>query len=145
MSARLFARRTLLTLAVASGAFGLSSCRKKSPSPVSGDMTAIVMVTNRGFYDVNVYAVRTAGVAGRRLATVTGGSSATLRVRESDQQPGGGVTLQLRAIGSRMNWTSPTLNLGFGVIGRLDIASNSGGDLSRTMFYMISQEQPGAL
>ncbi|BAH40247.1 MAG TPA: hypothetical protein DGD08_11135 [Gemmatimonas aurantiaca] len=144
MSASWFTRRTLLTLAVGAGVFGFSGCRKNAPAPVSGDMTAIVVVTNRGFYDVNVYAIRSAGVVGRRLGTISGGSGATLRIRESDQQPGGGVTLQLRAIGARSTWTSPTLNLGFGVVGRLDIASSSGGDLSRTMFYSLSQ-QPGTL
>lgn len=145
MSARLFTRRALLTLAVAAGVSGFSGCRKNGPTPVSGDMTAIVIVSNRGFYDVNVYAIRTAGVIGRRLATISGGSTGTtLRIREADQQPGGGVTLQLRAIGARSTWISPTLNLGFGVVGRLEIASTGGGDLSQTMFYSLSQ-QPGTL
>ncbi|HEY0931822.1 MAG TPA: hypothetical protein VGE27_18005 [Gemmatimonas sp.] len=144
MSAKSLSRRALLCLALATGALGLSSCRKNAPPPSSGDMTAIIVATNRGFYDVNVYAVRSAGVQGRRLATVQGGGSATFRVRESDQQPGGGVTLQLRAIGGRAVWISPTLNLGFGTAGRLDIVSNTGGDLRQTMFYMISSQQPGA-
>jgi len=143
MPAPFLSRRALLCLAVTTGVLGLAGCRKNAPPAASGDMTAVVVVTNRGFYDVNVYAVRSAGMAGRRLATVQGGTGTTLRVRESDQQPGGGVTLQLRAIGSRATWTSPTLNLGFGVAGRLDIVSNSGGDLRQTMFYMVSQ-QPGA-
>lgn len=138
MSVTLSARRTLLAFAVVAGALGLSSCRKSAPSS-SGSMGAIVLVNNRGFYDVNIYAIRAVGVTGRRLATVQGGSTATLRIMEMDQQPGGGVMLNLRAIGARATWTTPLLNIGFGSVGRLDIQSTSGGDLSQSMFYLSTQ------
>lgn len=113
----------------------LSGCFKRGGA-VGDGLSAIVVVTNRGFYDVNIYAVRVVGVAGRRLATVAGGSTATIRVPEADQQPGNGVMLELRAVGSRSNWFTPLLTIIPGTSARLDIASGVGGDLSQSQFYL---------
>lgn len=140
MLVRLPPRRALLALAILVGTLGLPACRKGAPAGSGGDMGTIILVTNRGYYDVNVYAIRAVGVTGRRLATVTGGSNATLRVREIDQQPGGGVMLSLRAIGARATWTTPVLNVGFGSVARLDIRSASGGDLSQSQFYLATPQ-----
>ncbi len=136
MSAMRITRRALLAMGLALGALGIGGCIRQGASGGSGELSTLILVDNRGYWDVNVYAIRSSGGAGRRLGTVQGGSKTTLRVPSTDQQPGGGVMLSLRAIGSPYSWTSPLLVVGFGSVARLDIMSTSGGDLSQTQFYL---------
>lgn len=119
-----------------------SGCFKSRGAVDLEGLSAIVLVTNRGFYDVNIYAIRSVGVSGHRLATVAGGTTVTVRVPESDQQPGNGVMLNLRAVGSRLSWTTPLITFNPGSVARLDIASSSGGDLSQSQFYLIPTPRP---
>jgi hypothetical protein len=89
-------------------------------------------VDNRGYYDVTVYAVRSAGSSGTRLGNVSGGSSGTLFVRITDLQPGGRLVVRLRALGTRRSWTSPAVSVADGLRARLSVMSSNSGDMSQS-------------
>jgi len=92
-------------------------------------------VTNSGFFDVNVYVVRSSASTAVRLGTVSGGSSSTFKVAETHLQPGHAMVVQVRTIGSNASWTSPSLVIGRSTIARLDVVTASNGGLSQTQFY----------
>jgi hypothetical protein len=98
--------------------------------------TITLVVQNRGYFDVNVHVMRSPMTIGSRLGTVTGGSTQTFRVRETDLQPGGLMVLQVRAIGGRSTWTSPGLTVNIGSVARLDVIATSSGNLSQSQFYL---------
>jgi hypothetical protein len=95
------------------------------------------VVENRGYYDVNVYVVRTEGTRGARLGTVNGGATVTFKVRETDLQAGGLLQLQARAIGGRSIWSSPTLFVSTGMVVKLDLIAIGTTDLSQSQIYII--------
>ena len=99
--------------------------------------TVSLVVENRGYYDVNVYVVRSEGTRGARLGTVNGGSTVTFKVRETDLQAGGLLQLQARAIGGRSTWSSPTLFVSAGGVVKLDLIAIGTTDLSQSQIYII--------
>ncbi len=99
--------------------------------------TVTLIVENRGYYDVNVYVVRSEGARGARLGTVNGGATVTLTVRETDLQAGGLLQLQARAIGGRSGWTSPSLYVSAGGVVKLDLIAIGTTDLSQSQIYII--------
>jgi hypothetical protein len=119
----------------------LASCKKKegeqAPSP-SGPFTVYVMVSNQGFFDVNVYLMRAQDAFGRRLGTVSGNNTATFRFQDTELQAGGRLQVGARAIGSRSSWVSPTLSVGPGNVARLQLISSPSGDLGRSQFFLES-------
>ena len=94
-----------------------------------------LMVHNNGFFDVDVSAVQSGGGNGARLGTVTGNSTASLSVRQTDLQTGGILVLRLHAIGTNRSWVSPAVSVGPETHPRLDIYSDAGGNLSRSVLY----------
>ena len=112
-----------------------TACFSKNASGAGGQDTVILVANNRGFYDVNVYAVRTAQALGRRLGTVTGNSTATLKVPVSELQPGGMLVVQVRSVGGRFSWFSPAVQLGTGIIARLDVIQTANGALTQSQMY----------
>ena len=112
-----------------------SACFKGKPSVGTGDERIVLLVSNRGYFDINIYAVRSTVVAGRRLGTVTGNTTATLMVPSTELQPGGQLALMVRAIGSRSSWMSPLVAVGPGVIARLDVYATNAGDLSQSQLF----------
>lgn len=116
----------------------LSACRfGKLGGRGSPQGTVSLVVENRGYYDVNVYVVRTEGVRGVRLGTVNGGATVTFKVRETDLQAGGLLQLQARAIGGRSTWSSPTLFVSNGMVVKLDLIAIGTTDLSQSQLYII--------
>lgn len=105
---------------------------KSAPEPAE---RITLVVSNRGYFDVNVYALRSTVVAGRRIGTVTGNTSTTLFVPSTELQPGGQLALLVRAIGSRSSWMSPLVSVGPGVVARLDIYTTNAGDLSQSQLF----------
>lgn len=105
---------------------------------VSGAMapTVSLVVDNRGYFDVNVYVVRTPGSRGRRVGNVVGGATEFFRIRESELQAGGQLVLQVRAIAGRSAWTSPSVSVNVGAVARLDVYSSPSGDLASSQFYL---------
>jgi hypothetical protein len=126
-------RRTALLLLLGTLA-GTSACFSKGASG-SGQQSVILIANNRGFYDVNVYAVRSAQTLGRRLGTVTGNSSSTLKVPTTELQPGGMLVVQVRSVGGRFTWYSPAVQLGTGVVARLDVIQTANGSLGQSQMY----------
>ena len=94
-----------------------------------------LMVHNNGFFDVDVSAVQSGGGNGARLGTVTGNSTMSLSVRQTDLQTGGILVLRLHAIGTNRSWVSPAVAVGPETHPRLDIYSDAGGNLSRSVLY----------
>jgi hypothetical protein len=92
-------------------------------------------VHNNGYFDVDVSAVQSGGGSGGRLGTVTGNSSASLLVRQTDLQTGGILVLRLHAIGTNRSWVSPAVTVGPETHPRLDIYADASGNLSRSVLY----------
>lgn len=108
----------------------------------TGTMSVILNVNNRSFFDVNIYVLRSPGGAGRRMGTVSGGSAATLRIPETELQPGGRLQLSVRAISGRATWISPSVSVSTRVIARLDVNATNSGDLTQSQLY-VQQEGDG--
>lgn len=94
-----------------------------------------LMVHNNGFFDVDVSAVQSGGGNGARLGTVTGNSTASLSIRQTDLQTGGVLVLRLHAIGTSRSWVLPSVSVGSETHPRLDIYSDASGNLSRSVIY----------
>jgi hypothetical protein len=99
--------------------------------------TITLMVENSGYADVNMFAVRSEGLRGVRLGTVTGNTTVTFRVRETNLQPGGLLQLQARPIGGRVTWTSPTLTVTTGSVVKLDLIALGSTDFTRSQLYLL--------
>lgn len=103
----------------------------------------MLVVRNQGYFDVNVYVLQSASGAGIRLATVTGNSSATIKVPPNDLQLGYMLVVRLHAIGSRYWWDSPSVTMDAQSIAHLDITSDPDGNLSRSSLYTSSADTTG--
>jgi len=130
---RVVSRRMALLMltSVLSGATG---CFSKGVAG-SSQPTVILLANNRGFYDVNVYSVRSGQTAGRRLGTVTGNSTTTLKVPMSELQPGNMLVVQVRSVGGRYTWYSPAVQMGSGIVARLDVVQTANGSLGQSQMY----------
>lgn len=122
--------RPFVLLLVALSGFG---CYKNAPGNSSG--AVVMIVNNRGFFDVNVFSVRTTGASNRRLALVNGNSQRTIMVPETELQPGGTLQVAIRAVAGRVGWLSPALQVGPGIVARLEIITTAGGDVSQSQFF----------
>ncbi|MBX9857947.1 MAG: hypothetical protein K2Y26_20655 [Gemmatimonadaceae bacterium] len=108
-------------------------CYKNTGSGNSGSV--VMIVNNRGFFDVNVFSVRATGASNRRLGLVNGNSQRTIMVPESELQPGGMLQVAVRAVAGRVGWISPALQVGPGIVARLEIITTAGGDVSQSQFF----------
>ena len=131
-----FAALLLCALGLGTGCFRNKSLAGGAPE------RAVLFVNNRGYFDVAVYAIRFVGELGHRVGNVPGNTQQTVFVPASDLLPGGQLMLSVRAIGSRFSWTSPTVNVGPGIIARLDVYSTNAGDLSQSQLYTFLQPPP---
>ncbi|AMW05955.1 hypothetical protein [Gemmatimonas phototrophica] len=132
-TSRRTSRRSALLLLLGALA-GTTACFSKGASG-SGQPSVILIANNRGFYDVNIYSVRSGQTQGRRLATVTGNSTQTIKVPVTELQPGSMLSVQVRSVGGRYSWISPTVQMGPGVIARLDVIQTANGTLSQSQMY----------
>lgn len=112
----------------------LPSCRRGVPGPSAPAVTLVV--ENRGYFDVNVFAMRSPMTRGRRLGSVTGGMTQTFRVPETELQPGGLMVVQVRTIAGRSVWNSPRLAVNPGSVARLDVIATSNGSMIQSQFYI---------
>ncbi|WP_396214506.1 hypothetical protein [Gemmatimonas sp.] len=113
---------------------GPVSCFSKGASG-TGQPSVIMIASNRGFYDVNIYTVRAGQTMGRRLATVTGNSTQTVKVPITELQPGNMLSVQVRSVGGRYTWISPSVQVGSGTVARLDIMQSANGALGQSQMY----------
>lgn len=120
------------------------ACRGGHTQPAPLPQPVVLVVRNQGYFDVNVYVMQSASGTGIRLATVTGNSSATLKVPPGNLQLGYMLVLRLHAIGSRYWWDSPGVTMDAETIAHLDIASDPDGNLSRSMLYTSSSDTIGS-
>lgn len=132
-TARRTALRTVVLMTVLVMSVGIGCTRG-----VSGALapTVSLVVDNRGYFDVNVYVVRSPGTRGRRVGNVVGGATEYFRIRDSELQAGGQLVLQVRALAGRSTWTSPSLSVNVGAVARLDVHSSPSGDLASSQFYL---------
>lgn len=124
-------RVSLVALLVTS--FAIISCGKRIPGPAARTIT--LDVTNRGYFDVNVYVMRSGGTNPIRLGMVTGSFSQTFRVKETNLQADGVMVVHVRTIAGRTSWTSQPLAVNAGTVARLEVYTTSSGDLSQSRFY----------
>lgn len=130
---RKMSRRTAL-LFLAGSLASSTGCVSKALSGTS-QPTVLLLANNRGFYDVNVYAVRSGSTAGRRLGTVTGNATATLKVPVSELQAGNMLVVLVRSVGGRYTWYSPAVQMGSGTVARLDVVQTANGSLGQSQMY----------
>lgn len=116
------------------GIMSTAACHRGTAGPSTPAVT--LEVTNRGYFDVNVFVVRSPVAPPTRLGMVTGGLSKTFRVPETDLQAGQVMVLQVRTIAGRTAWTSPSLSVSIGSVARLDVVTTSNGDLRQSQFYI---------
>lgn len=112
----------------------LAGCKMGKPG--TAPLRVTLVVENRGYFDVIVYAVRSPGARGTRLGNVTGNSTQIFRVRETDLQAGGIMTLQVRAIGGHSTWTSPGLQVSTQSVAKLDLVATGSSDYGQSQFYV---------
>ena len=110
------------------------ACGKRIPGPATPTIT--LDVTNRGYFDVQVFVMPSLGANPVRLGTVTGSLAQTFKVKETDLQANGTMMVFVRTVAGRTGWTSPALSVTIGSVARLDVYSTSTGDLSQTRFYV---------
>jgi hypothetical protein len=126
-----------ITLLGALGTLALSasSCAlgRTGPEPAISSL----VVRNRGFLDVNIYAMQSAGAMPTRLGTVVGATTATFPLHAHDLQPGSFLVVRIRAIGSMRSWTSPGVPVGDGVLAVLDVNTDAFGDCSTSSLHTI--------
>ena len=127
---------TLLTVATA--------CRGSHTQPAPIPEPVLLVVRNQGFFDVNVYVLPAPSSASAiRLATVTGNSTARIKIAPNQLQMGYLLIVRLHAIGSRYWWDSPSVTLDAESIAHLDIASDPDGNLSRSTLYTSAADSTG--
>lgn len=142
----LFARHLLAPCTLALGL--LAACAKAppvgSPSPTGSPTVAAaadsasipLVIRNRSYFDITVYVHRAVSSPGRRVATVSSGGEGTFKISTADLQAGRQLMLGVRAIAGRSAWVSPALSVGNNVVARLDVMSDSNGDLGRSVLYL---------
>ena len=130
---RLFTRATPLLVVALLAACSLTKLGGRG----SPQGTISLIVENRGYYDVNVFVVRSEGMRGIRLGTANGGTTVTFKVRDTDLQAGGLLQVQARAIGGRSTWSSPTLSVSTCMVIKLDLNPTGTTDLSQSQLYII--------
>ena len=121
--------QAMLALLALAGSF---ACHR---GPGASVPKVILTVSNRGFFDVNVFVIRSAGGASRRLGMVAGNTGQTFQVPETELQAGQVMLVQVRTIGAPTSWTSPPLTIGVSTIARLDVVTSSNGELGQSQFY----------
>lgn len=139
-------RLAAVTLLSAALLFMASACAKNIPvgetssaSGILADTTGNIplIIRNRSYFDINVYVHRAVNSPGRRVGTVSSGGEGTFSVSSQDLQAGSMLMLGVRAIAGRSAWVSPALAVGGNkVIARLDVNSDAGGDLGRSVLYL---------
>lgn len=95
-----------------------------------------LIIRNRSYFDINVYVHRATNSPGRRVGTVSSGGEQRFRINAADLQAGNQLMLGVRAIAGRSAWVSPSLTVSQNVIARLDVMSDSQGDLGRTVLFL---------
>jgi hypothetical protein len=134
--------RRILRLLLVVAVILLPACYSRNAN--TNEQSVILLVNNRGFYDVNVFALRATVVAGRRLGTVSGNSQTTLKVPISELQPGGGLVVSVRTVGGRWAWVSPAVQVGNGIVARLDVIQTGSGELTQSQLFsqVVQQANP---
>lgn len=117
-------------LALAAPACGLG---RTGPEPVISSL----VVRNRGFLDVNIYAIQSVGAMPTRLGTVVGATTATFPLHSHDLEPGSSLVVRIRPIGSVRSWTSPSVPVGDGILAVLDVNTDTFGDCSTSSLHTI--------
>ena len=112
------------------------ACHRGTSSASPSKVT--LTVTNRGFFDVNVFVIRSPVAQPIRLGMVTGGLEKMFTVSENDLQPGQNMVVQVRTIAGQTAWTSQSVNVNLGTMARLDVVTTSSGDLSQSKLYVQS-------
>lgn len=113
---------------------GAACQRLVTPEPVPVPEVPLV-ITNHDYFDVAVYAVLMDGVRGPRIATVNGFSSRTVHVRKDLLEHASTLVLEVHAVGTAYSWTSPAMSIDSDDVARLDVYTDSNGDLHRCAFY----------
>jgi len=133
--------RTIRFLAVLAVAAGLSACQSATPKTAAEPIASALMIRNPTAYDVNVYALKSAGDRVDRiwLATVPAKGQRTLPVEPRMLQAGSNLVVQTQAIGKSSVWTSFPLQLDPLLVGMLDLASSS--DPSGSAFYSVRLDE----
>lgn len=124
---------------VTGGCFLKSRGVQPEPAPV------VLEVSNRGFFDVDIYALTSSVGSGSRmrLGTVSGFSSLKLTLTPRYLQPGGVLVVRLHGIGTNVSWDSPGVSVGPGDHVALDIYADANGTLNRSQLFVLAPPDTG--
>jgi hypothetical protein len=114
-----------------------AACIHKGSAIEPAPQPVVLNVSNRGFFDVDVYALPSGASSATRLGTVSGFSESQLVVRPSLLQPGYTLQVRLHPIGTSVTWTSPALSLSEGEQAILQIYSDANGSLNRSVLFPL--------
>jgi len=128
-------RRTSIPAMLALLAVASPLACHRSPGASSSSPKVSLEVTNKGFFDVNVFVIRSPVAQPIRLGTVNGGMDKSFGVSENDLQSGQSMVLQVRTIAGNTSWVSSALTISSGSVAKLDVVTTSSGDLSQTRLY----------
>ena len=101
-----------------------------------------MIVKNNGYYDVDVYSVRTEGGAPIREGTVSGAGTRRLTIPMNDLESGHYLVVELRAIGTQYTWLSRSISLSRGDAAQLTIIMDAYGGMARSTLVPVNNQAP---
>lgn len=122
---------TLVTALTLQGCYGKPGELVPRAAPIK------LVVDNRGYFDVTVYAARSDGSPGTRLGTAGSLGMTTFRVPATALQANGTLIVRLHAIGSIWSWVSPSVSVSEGDEARLEVYASPDGRLGRSQLYAM--------
>jgi hypothetical protein len=138
---RPFRRATLLAVALLA-----SACQRGSETedlnPEPEPEPIVLIVRNHGYYDVDIYTLRSGSSRGLRQGTVPGSGTQQLTIQPHDLQPGAVLVVQVHAIGTNHTWTSRSISIPSGGAAQLDIQMDPSGGMYQSVLVPLL-EPPG--
>jgi hypothetical protein len=129
--------RSLGALAAVAAVVLLGACFRKGKGVQPAQAPVVVVVSNRGYFDVVVYVLPSASGDAMRLGMVTGFSRAALSVRPTQLQPGGTLAVRLHPFGTPFVWDTPGITVSPGDHVALDVYTDSDGNPNRSVLYPL--------
>jgi hypothetical protein len=98
-----------------------------------------LLVSNRGYFDVTIYALASSGSSQLRLGTANGLSDTKISIPPTALRADRTLVLRLHAIGTRGTFTTPMVSVSPGQTARLDIFARADGSLDQSTLYVSNE------
>jgi hypothetical protein len=141
-----FPSRSIRRVALVAVALLATACQRGSEiedlNPEPEPEPVVLIVRNHGYYDVDIFTLRSGSSRGLREGTVPGNGTQQLTIQPHDLQPGGVLVVQVHAIGTNSTWTSRAISIPSGGAAQLDIQMDPGGGMWQSVLVPLL-EPPG--